>query len=49
MDSFKLTSSGKLDRKMLPMPDNTNKSGKKYHAPVNDREEEICEIWEDVV
>lgn len=49
MDSFKLTSSGKLDRKMLPMPDNTNKSGKKYHAPVNDREEEICEIWEDVL
>lgn len=49
IDSFPLTSSGKLDRKALPQPQSRSSVGKVYHAPINDREEEICEIWEDVL
>jgi surfactin family lipopeptide synthetase B len=48
MDVFPLSSSGKLDRKALIIPETTVLTGK-YHAPINDREEEICEIWEDVL
>ncbi|QEN04710.1 amino acid adenylation domain-containing protein [Thiospirochaeta perfilievii] len=49
MDKFPLTSSGKLDRKSLPKPNRIVSANSRYHAPVNDREEEICEIWEDVL
>ncbi|MGL1892774.1 MAG: amino acid adenylation domain-containing protein [Spirochaetaceae bacterium] len=47
MDEFPLSSSGKLDRKALPEHVNKRKKVKAFHAPINDREEEICEIWED--
>lgn len=49
MDEFPLSSSGKLDRKALPEPEDRIHQKEKYHAPVNEREEEICEIWEDVL
>lgn len=49
MAEFPLTSTGKLDRKALPEAKRNVPKGKKYHAPINDREEEICQIWEDVL
>ncbi len=49
MDKFPLSTSGKLDRKALIEPEDKIHKSKKYHAPVNEREEEICEIWEDVL
>lgn len=49
MESFPLTPNGKIDRKALLEPENSASKGKVYLAPVNEREEEICEIWEDVL
>lgn len=49
MEAFPLTSNGKVDRKALCEPENMASKGKLYLAPINDREEEICEIWEDVL
>lgn len=49
MDFFPLTNNGKLNRKLLPLPESRNNVGKTYKAPINDREEEICEIWEDIL
>lgn len=43
-----LTKNGKLNRGELPEPER-DQFRKSYYAPVNDREEEICEVWEDVL
>lgn len=48
LSEFPLTASGKLDRKKLPIPER-GVYRKSFYAPVNDREEEICEAWEDVL
>lgn len=47
VDKFPLSPSGKLDIKALPEPEGRREKSKAFHAPINDREEEICEIWED--
>lgn len=48
LSEFPLTSNGKLDRKNLSIP-KRSAFKKSYYAPVNDREEEICEAWEMVL
>ncbi|RQO64381.1 hypothetical protein DBR43_33020, partial [Pedobacter sp. KBW06] len=48
MDSFPLSSSGKLDKRLLPDPDiAANNEG--YLAPQSETETEICAIWQDVL
>ena len=42
-----LTLNGKLDRKALPDPELTNKET--YVKPRNDLEQQICQIWSDVL
>jgi amino acid adenylation domain-containing protein/non-ribosomal peptide synthase protein (TIGR01720 family) len=48
VDSFNLTSSGKIDRKALPDPEAAH-STKDYAAPQNELEEKLTEIWQDLL
>ncbi len=47
LDSIPLTINGKLDRRALPAPDFV--SADKYVAPRNDLEEQLCNIWQEVL
>jgi thioesterase domain-containing protein len=50
LDTLPLTSSGKVDRKALPAPDDTNvPSGTQYAAPRNPIEQTLADIWEQVL
>ena len=49
LDSFPLTTSGKLDRKKLPGAKNIILSGEESVAPRNEQEEDINAIWQDVL
>jgi amino acid adenylation domain-containing protein len=40
---------GKLDRKALPAPEETEYAGRDYEAPVGDIETRLAEIWADVL
>jgi len=42
LEEFKLSANGKLDRKALPKPNNTN--NKSYLAPANEVETQLCQI-----
>ncbi|HVI46228.1 MAG TPA: condensation domain-containing protein, partial [Chitinophaga sp.] len=45
MDSFPLTGNGKIDRKRLPIPQETNLSTAGYEAPVTDTEQQLAALW----
>ncbi|WP_281274219.1 non-ribosomal peptide synthase/polyketide synthase [Brevibacillus gelatini] len=49
MEEFPLTSSGKIDRKALPLPDGSVNTGTAYSAPRNPIEELLARIWEEVL
>ncbi|UAA37209.1 amino acid adenylation domain-containing protein [Paraneptunicella aestuarii] len=49
MSAMPLTSSGKLDRKALPAPKESDRQSGEYVAPENQIEEKLCEIWQDVL
>ncbi|TGV05801.1 non-ribosomal peptide synthetase, partial [Mesorhizobium sp. M00.F.Ca.ET.186.01.1.1] len=49
MEEFPLTSSGKIDRKALPLPDGRVHTGNVYLAPRNPVEELVVRIWEEVL
>ncbi|KLT71296.1 non-ribosomal peptide synthetase [Flavobacterium sp. ABG] len=49
MDSFPLTSSGKLDRKLLPESNEGGLFSESFQAPRNQMESELAAIWEEVL
>ncbi|TCK55875.1 non-ribosomal peptide synthase protein (TIGR01720 family)/amino acid adenylation domain-containing protein [Flavobacterium sp. 90] len=49
MDSFPLTSSGKLNRKLLPEPNDVNLFSESYEAPRDETETELAAIWGEVL
>jgi len=48
LDEMPKTPNGKTDRKALPAPDMTATT-EVFVAPTNDTEEQLCEIWQDVL
>ncbi|MCK4258505.1 MAG: non-ribosomal peptide synthase/polyketide synthase [Halanaerobiales bacterium] len=49
LDHFPMTANGKLDRKRLPLPQESINLDTKYIAPTNTLEEKIVEIWSDLL
>jgi acyl carrier protein len=50
LDEFLLTSNGKVDKKALPNPEGLGIStGVEYVAPRNEMEEQLVNIWEEVL
>ncbi|NOQ26058.1 MAG: amino acid adenylation domain-containing protein [Bacteroidales bacterium] len=47
LDKIPLTSNGKVNRKVLPLPE--VKAGDDYVAPLNETEEKIAQIWSEVL
>ncbi|AIQ12433.1 non-ribosomal peptide synthetase [Paenibacillus durus] len=49
LEQLPLTSHGKLDRKSLPEPDRSLRSGPDYEAPRNEVEEKLVSVWREVL
>jgi amino acid adenylation domain-containing protein len=49
LDSFPLTSNGKIDKKALPDPGLNENLGKIYVAPRNETEEQLASIWQNLL
>ncbi|WP_075343707.1 non-ribosomal peptide synthetase, partial [Tenacibaculum agarivorans] len=49
LDEMPLTSSGKLDRKVLPEPDGGMLSTREYVAPRTETEEQLVRIWQQLL
>ena len=49
IDAMPLTANGKINRKALPDPSETEHPGNKYEAPRNPEEEKLAAIWQDVL
>jgi amino acid adenylation domain-containing protein/non-ribosomal peptide synthase protein (TIGR01720 family) len=49
VESFKLTSSGKIDRKALPNPDEKVEQSSEYEAPQSELEQKLVEVWQDLL
>jgi amino acid adenylation domain-containing protein len=49
LDSLPLTTSGKLDRRALPLPDTDRSAAQRFAAPRSPAEEVVAHIWEQVL
>jgi amino acid adenylation domain-containing protein len=49
MDAFPLTSSGKVDRRSLPIPERKRQKDKSYVAPQGELERILAGIWEELL
>lgn len=49
LNQFPLTPSGKLDRRMLPVPERDSYASRHYEAPQGEAEERLARIWRDVL
>ncbi|MFH7013662.1 non-ribosomal peptide synthase/polyketide synthase [Flavobacterium sp. FlaQc-52] len=49
LDHMPLTSNGKLDRKALPNPDNSDLSTQEYVAPRTETEQQLAVIWQNLL
>src|SRR5262249_28749689 len=49
LDTFPVTSHGKVDRRALPAPDAADLARSAYVAPRNDVEAQLCAIWQHVL
>ncbi|MCJ8270847.1 MAG: condensation domain-containing protein, partial [Psychrosphaera sp.] len=47
IDSIPLTANGKVDRRALPAPDFASEQS--YTAPTTELEQQLCQIWQDVL
>src|SRR5690606_38001316 len=49
LDVMPLTTNGKIDKKMLPVPTGINSSGEAHVTPTNDIERQLVNIWQEVL
>ncbi|XOS94519.1 amino acid adenylation domain-containing protein [Brevibacillus laterosporus] len=49
LERMPLTANGKLDRKALPTPEESLKTGREYVAPRTQVEEKLAQIWQEVL
>ncbi|WP_340619899.1 amino acid adenylation domain-containing protein [Xenorhabdus siamensis] len=49
LDAFPLTPNGKVDRKALPTPKQTDVISREYQAPVNATEQQLATIWQNLL
>lgn len=49
MEQFPLTPNGKVDRKALPTPDETDLLKEQFQAPETDTQKQICQLWEELL
>lgn len=49
LEAFPLTPSGKVDRRLLPVPDQSSYTQRKYEAPRGELEEALARIWQDLL
>ncbi|WP_145956931.1 non-ribosomal peptide synthetase, partial [Xenorhabdus miraniensis] len=49
LETFPLTSNGKLDRKALPVPNQSAVAVRDYEAPVGEVEMALAQIWQDLL
>jgi acyl-coenzyme A synthetase/AMP-(fatty) acid ligase len=49
MESFPVTSSGKIDKKALPDPDASELLSNEYQAPSNETETVLAEVWKELL
>lgn len=49
LDKMPLSANGKVDRKVLPEPDDSIGLGTEYEAPQNELQQRLVEMWEEVL
>ncbi|WP_139487922.1 non-ribosomal peptide synthase/polyketide synthase [Brevibacillus dissolubilis] len=49
LDRLPRTTSGKVDRKLLPEPDGSMLDGVEYEAPRNEQETKLAQIWQEIL
>ncbi|MDQ6763754.1 MAG: amino acid adenylation domain-containing protein, partial [Bacteroidota bacterium] len=49
LEALPLTSSGKVDKKALPVPDGNENLSNKYEEPANDMERKLAQVWQEIL